>query len=152
MSLLAKLTEQKVYVHGAVYTLAKLYQEMGIPLIDFAPVSESAKGADFKKELIIAPPHALGSPWMKRFPSCKTALASGWMEVRGTRRRKALDMGFVLSDHADFSDLIKTIVETKAQTVLTTHGSAHTLAKYLQEEKGLEAYELKGLEAVFEED
>ena len=71
-------------------------------MIDFASVSDSSKGATFKQDLIIAPPSAMGTPWMKRFPSFRTAFASGWMEVRGTRRRKALDRGFVLSDHADW--------------------------------------------------
>jgi len=89
---------------------------------------------------------------MKRFPSFRTALASGWMEVRGNRRRRALDRGFVLSDHADWSDLIKTIDETKAKIVLTTHGNSATLARFLQEEKSLDARELKGLEANFEEE
>ena len=82
---------------------------------------------------------------MKRFYPYKTALASGWMQVRGTRKRKNLDQGFPLSDHADWQDLIRTVQETKASLVLTTHGNASTLARYLQEQK-VKAYPLAGME------
>lgn len=152
MSMLKNHSDKIVHLHGAVYSLSRLYKEMGTEMIDFAPVSESAKGTLFKQDLIIAPPSAIGTPWMKRFPLCRTAFASGWMEVRGTRRRKALDRGFVLSDHADWADLIRTIDETKAKIVLTTHGNSSTLAQYLREKKALDARELKGLEANFEEE
>lgn len=152
MSLLRQNTEKSVYLHGAVYSLSKLYEEMSVPLIPFTPVSETSKKADFTEDLIIAPPSAFGSPWMKRFPSSRAALASGWMEVRGARRRKALDRGFVLSDHADWKDLVNTIKETKAKIILTTHGNSAILAQYLREEKGLDARELKGLEANDEEE
>ena len=151
MSLLAKeKKDSTVHLHGAIFSLCKLYEEMGIKTLDFKPVSESAKGTSFAKDLIIAPPSALGTPWMKRFPSFRTAFASGWMEIRGTRRRKALDRGFVLSDHADWNALIQTIDETKAKIVLTTHGNSATLAHYLREEKNLDARELKGLDLILE--
>lgn len=152
MSMLNKLSKETIYLHGAIYPLCQLYRELGIEMIDFAPVSEKTKNEDFKKALILAPTSAIGTPWMKRFPSCKTAFASGWMEVRGTRRRKALDRGFVLSDHADWDELIKTIEQTKAKIVLTTHGNSAILARYLQEEKGIDARELKGLEANLQEE
>lgn len=150
MSLLADHTDKQVHLHGAVFSLSKLYESMGIKMIPFSAVSESAKGTSFAKELILAPPSAVGTPWMKRFPSSRTAFASGWMEVRGTRRRKALDRGFVLSDHADWNDLIKTIDETKAKIVLTTHGNSGTLARFLRETRNLDARELKGLEMITE--
>jgi putative mRNA 3-end processing factor len=152
MNMLKRQTGKTVHLHGAVYSLAKLYSDMGVDMINYATVSESAKGSSFKKDLIIAPPSAAGSPWMKRFPSCRIAFASGWMEVRGTRRRKALDRGFVLSDHADWTALVKTVEESKAKIVLTTHGNSATLARYLREVKGIDARELTGLEANFEEE
>jgi putative mRNA 3-end processing factor len=150
MALLMNQQGKKVHLHGAVFSLSKLYEQMNIPMIPFLPVSESVKGSSFGQDLILAPPSALGTPWMKRFPSCRTAFASGWMEVRGTRRRKALDKGFVLSDHADWNALIQTIEETKAQIVLTTHGNSATLARYLREEKNLDGRELKGLDIMME--
>lgn len=152
MNMLSSVKEKNIFVHGAVYSISKLYDSFGIQMIPYKPISETVKGAAFKQDLIIAPPSAAGSSWMKRFPSCKTALASGWMEVRGMRRRKALDRGFVLSDHADWTGLIKTIDETKAKIILTTHGNSAVLAKYLKEEKGLDARELRGLEHSDEED
>ncbi len=152
MSLLADQQDKVIQLHGAVVPLAKLYDQLGIAMIPFKPVSETAKGASFAGDLILAPPSAVGTPWMKRFPSCRTAFASGWMEIRGTRRRKALDRGFVLSDHVDWNALIQTIDETKAKIVLTTHGNCASLARYLCEEKGLDARELKGLEIIAEEE
>jgi putative mRNA 3-end processing factor len=152
MNLLLNKTDKTIHLHGAIYSLSMLYKEMGIEMIPFTRVSESAKGASFAQDLIIAPPSSIGTPWMKRFPSFRTAFASGWMEVRGTRRRKALDRGFVLSDHADWGSLIKTVEQTKAKIVLTTHGSSAILAQYLKEEKGIDARELKGLEANFDDE
>lgn len=152
MSMLKERSNKTIHLHGAVFSLSQLYKEMGIELPPFTAVSESVKGTSFKEDLIIAPPSAVGTPWMKRFPACKTAFASGWMEVRGIRRRKALDRGFVLSDHADWPGLIKTIEETKAKIVLTTHGNSATLSRYLQQVKGIDARELKGLEQNFEEE
>jgi len=150
MNLLSNYCETAIYLHGAIHSLATLYRDLEIKMLPFTAVSESEKGKNFTKDLILAPPSAIGTPWMKRFPSSRTAFASGWMEVRGTRRRKALDRGFVLSDHADWLELIRTIEYTKAKIVLTTHGNSSTLARYLREEKGIDARELKGLEANFE--
>lgn len=150
LSMLSQYTDKAIKVHGAVYSLSLLYKEFGVNMSEFAYVSDSAKGTTFTQDLIIAPPTAMGSPWMKRFPSFRTALASGWMEVRGNRRRKALDRGFVLSDHADWADLIRTIEETQAKIILTTHGNSATLARFLREERALDARELKGLN--FEEE
>lgn len=152
MSLIANHSDKCVHLHGAVYSLSKLYEEMGIKMIPFKPVSESAKGTSFPQDLILAPPSAMGTPWVKRFPGFRTAFASGWMEVRGTRRRKALDRGFVLSDHADWNALIQTIADTKAKIILTTHGNSATLAHYLREAKNLDALELKGLDLIESED
>lgn len=152
MSLLKEEKDKKVYLHGAVYSIAKIYEKLGISMISFSPVSEHEKGASFTQELILAPPSALGSSWMKRFPSCKTSFASGWMEIRGTRRRKALDQGLVFSDHADWNDLIRTIEQSQAKIILTTHGNSATLARYLREVKNKDARELKGLETISDEE
>ena len=91
------------------------------------------KGERFAGELIIAPPSAFGSPWLRRFGDASTAFASGWMRVRGNRRRRGFDRGFVLSDHVDWPALLRTIEETGARRVLATHGYSDTLARYLRE-------------------
>ena len=87
---------------------------------------------------MIAPPSAAGSPWVRKFEPASEALASGWMRVRGARRRKAVDRGFVLSDHADWPGLLTAVRESGATRVLVTHGFAAVLARHLRE-RGLDA-------------
>lgn len=147
MSLLTALTDNPIYLHGSILPLADIYAKAKVPLLPFLPISE--KSGSFLKELILAPPLAMGSPWLKRFYPYKTGFASGWMQVRGARKQRNIDRGFVLSDHADWSDLLTTIQETEAPIVLTTHGNASTLARYLQE-KGLKAFPLEGMEMIEE--
>ena len=132
---LARLTdpERVVLVHGAVEGLVELYREAGVAMLPTARVSETARGRSFAGELVLAPPAASGSTWMRRFGAHETAFASGWMRVRGTRRRKGFDRGFALSDHADWPALLRTIEETGARRVLVTHGYADELSRYLRE-------------------
>src|SRR5262249_35811068 len=73
------------------------------------------------------------TPWARRFGSASTALVSGWMRIRGTRRRRSLDRGFVLSDHADWPALLRAIDESGAETVWVTHGYRAPLVRWLQE-------------------
>jgi putative mRNA 3-end processing factor len=80
----------------------------------------------------------VGSPWLRRFGDAQTAFASGWMQVRGNRRRGGYDRGFVLSDHADWPGLLQAIEATGAQRVIVTHGSASAMVRYLAE-RGLQA-------------
>jgi putative mRNA 3-end processing factor len=130
---LARLTDRTVFVHGAIEALNECYRSAGVAMLPSRPVSETARGQSFAGELVLAPPAAGGSTWMRRFGPASTAFASGWMRVRGTRRRRGFDRGFVVSDHADWPDLLRTIEETGAERVLTTHGYAEPLARYLRE-------------------
>jgi putative mRNA 3-end processing factor len=123
-----------VLVHGAVEALVELYREAGVRMLPTAKVTETARGRSFAGELILAPPGAGGTTWMRRFGAHETAFASGWMRVRGTRRRKGFDRGFTLSDHADWPALLRTIEQTGARRVLVTHGYADELARYLREQ------------------
>ncbi|MBN9376756.1 MAG: DNA ligase-associated DEXH box helicase [Chlamydiales bacterium 38-26] len=138
-SLLKKYTDQPVLVHGAIAALNQIYEQEGVVLSAWKKPQESDL-KNFTHELILAPPSAAGSPWLKRFAPYKTALASGWMAVRGTRRRKGFDTGFILSDHADWNALIGTIEETCAKKVWVTHGNEEVLARYLHQMKKIEAY------------
>lgn len=135
---LASLTDRRVLTHGAIEPLVEIYRAAGVRLLPTEPVAEAKRGRSFAGELILAPPSAGGSPWMRRFRERETAFASGWMRVRGTRRRKGYDRGFVLSDHADWPALLRTVEDTGARRVLTTHGHADALARYLRE-RGLAA-------------
>ncbi|CAN5592546.1 ligase-associated DNA damage response exonuclease [soil metagenome] len=128
-----------IFTHGAVEPLVRAYRDSGVPLPETTPVSEVAKkDANWAGALIVAPPSADGTPWLRKFEPLSTAVASGWMQVRGVRRRRAVDRGFVLSDHADWPGLLTAIRETGATRILATHGSAGILAKYLREQ-GLDA-------------
>jgi putative mRNA 3-end processing factor len=135
---LATRSERAVLVHGAVEVLLYTYSEAGVRLVPTRAVGPRIRGEDFSGELVIAPPSAFGSTWLRRFGDCSTAFASGWMRVRGRRRWRGYDRGFVISDHADWPGLLDTIVQTGARRVLATHGYSETLARYLCEQ-GLQA-------------
>jgi putative mRNA 3-end processing factor len=91
-----------------------------------------------RKALVLAPPSAGGSTWMRRFGDYSDGFASGWMRLRGTRRRRGVDRGFVLSDHADWPGLLWAIEQTGAERVMVTHGSVGVLVRHLCE-LGLDA-------------
>lgn len=132
--------EQPILLHGAVASLVERYREAGVPMAATAAV-DLRKKQRYTGELIIAPPGASGSPWVRRFAPSRTGFCSGWMRVRGNRRRQGYDRGFVLSDHADWPALLDTIRESGASRVLLNHGFADTLVRYLREQ-GLDAGEL----------
>ncbi len=131
-----------IYVHGAVHNLNDIYRASGIGLPDARYVGEAAPKQDWSRALIVAPPSAQNSPWLRRFGRASTAFASGWMRVRGQRRRRSVDRGFVLSDHVDWPGIIRTIAETGAQRVYVTHGYTPPLVRWLTEQ-GVEAYALE---------
>ena len=130
---LAKLTDQTVFVHGMMLGMIEAYREAGVALPDVKPVIESRgrSRASFAGELVLAPLSARGTPWMRRLGTISDAFASGLMRVRGVRRQRAYDRGFVISDHADWPALLQTIAETGAARVLATHGHAEPLARHL---------------------
>jgi putative mRNA 3-end processing factor len=132
---LASLTDRPVYVHGAVEPYVEAYRAAGVRLLPTKPVGD-ARG--LAGELILAPISARGTPWMKRFRSFESAFASGILRIRGTRRRRGFDRGFVISDHADWPGLLRTVRETGAARVLATHGYRDALVRWLRE-SGLEA-------------
>ena len=134
---LATLTSEPVYVHGAVAALVEVYREAGVRMLPtLAP--EATRRADYRGALVLAPPSAAGSPWMRRFGEASTGFCSGWMRVRGDRRRRGYDRGFVLSDHADWPSLLRSFRETGARRILLTHGHTETLCRYLREQ-GIDA-------------
>ncbi len=131
---LAAFTDESVLVHGAIAAGVEVYRQSGIEMLETRPVSDEAKGAEFAGKLILAPPSAAGSAWMRRFGRAQTGFASGWMRIRGNRRRRNYDRGFVVSDHADWPDLIRTIRDTGAQRVIATHGNTDAIVRALNEE------------------
>jgi putative mRNA 3-end processing factor len=120
-----------IRAHSSVETYNSLYRQQGIALPNTAEASSKTDAS--VRPLILAPPSIIGSAWLKSFGPVSTAMASGWMRIRGTRRRRSLDRGFVLSDHADWPALLRAIDETRAETVWVTHGYRAPLARWLQE-------------------
>jgi putative mRNA 3-end processing factor len=135
---LAHCTDRPVFVHGALMDLTEVYRASGVRLPELRRATDTARGTSFKGELIAAPLSARGSTWMRRFAEHSSAFASGWMRIRGARRRRGYDRGFALSDHADWDGLLRTVEETGAGRVFVTHGYTHQLARYLAE-RGLDA-------------
>ena len=135
---LAPLVDAPVLVHGAVEPLNTLYRAAGVALAPTQLVRDTGRENRQRRALVLAPPTAAVPGWLRRFHEPETAFASGWMRLRGTRRRRALDRGFAISDHADWPALLRTILETGASRVLATHGDSAALVRLLAE-RGLDA-------------
>jgi putative mRNA 3-end processing factor len=127
-----------IYTHGAVENFCRLYRAQGIPLAPTTHAASAPAATDWTRALIIAPPSSNGSPWMRRFGPLSTGFVSGWMRIRGARRRRSLDRGFVLSDHADWPGLMSAIRASGASRVWVTHGYRAPVAEWLKQQ-GLEA-------------
>ncbi len=123
----------KIFTHGAVERLTEAYRECGVDLPETKYVGDVENKKDFAGSLVVAPPAALASTWTRKFGAHSTGFASGWMIVRGARRRKAVDRGFVLSDHADWGELQTAIRASEAETVFVTHGFIDELVRWLNE-------------------
>lgn len=132
-----------IFTHGAVERLTQAYRESGVTLPTTTYVGAVENKKDFIGSLIVAPPSAQQNVgWLRRFGTHSTGFASGWMMVRGARRQRAVDRGFVLSDHADWPELQTAIAGAEAETVYVTHGFSPEVVRWLQE-KGTNAVELK---------
>ena len=127
-----------IICHGAAEPLNQVYRAAGVALPPTMLATGVADKTLFKTALVIAPPSAGGSPWIKRFGDYSDAFASGWMQVRGARRRRSVDRGFVLSDHADWPGLMQAISASGASRVIVTHGQIPTMVRWLQQ-NGLDA-------------
>jgi putative mRNA 3-end processing factor len=123
-----------IHTHGAVERMNQVYRDSGVELPPTTHVGAVPAGADWSRALILAPLSARASPWTRRFTPFSSALASGWMRIRGTRRRRAIDRGFVLSDHVDWPGLQQTIRETSAEQIGVTHGYVGVLTRWLREQ------------------
>ena len=127
-----------ILVHGAVEPLNRAYREAGVRLPETAPLDAVKDKSALRRALVVAPPSVQGSAWLRRLGEYSDAFASGWMQLRGRRRRQGVDRGFVLSDHADWPGLQSAIAATGAARVIVTHGYEAVLVRYLSEQ-GLEA-------------
>jgi putative mRNA 3-end processing factor len=122
----------RIYTHGAVENMTRVLR----PLCDMPAtiqVTADLKKEDFTGSIVLAPPSAHGSPWIRKFTPFVTGTASGWMAFRGARARRAIDKGFVLSDHCDWYGLLDSIKATGAEKVICTHGYSDIFSRYLRE-------------------
>jgi putative mRNA 3-end processing factor len=137
---ISKVTDN-IILHGSVFEMHSLLKEKGMQLPDVVHHASFNKEKLNNPSVIIAPMSAMNTPWLKKFTPYKTAICSGWMQIRGHAKRQDCDKGFVLSDHADWDGLLSTIHQTGAERVFATHGFTHVLSRYLKD-KGIDAVEM----------
>lgn len=122
-----------VYAHGAVYEMHQAVLAGGGELPPLRRFSRDVPAAERARACIIAPPAAAGSPWLNAIRNARVASVSGWMALRGVRRRRGVDRGFAVSDHADWPSLERAIRATGAERVIATHGYTEPFARWLAE-------------------
>ncbi len=128
----------RIYTHAAVENLNDVVREFTI-LPETIRITKDTTKEEIHGNIVVAPPSAHGSPWLRKMVPYVTASASGWMTFRGARRRRAIDKGFVLSDHCDWQGLLQCIEATGANRIICTHGYSEIFSKFLRE-KGFEAF------------
>lgn len=123
----------KIFTHGAIENVNAILRKQGLNIPETTLVRPEIPKNEYQGQLVVAPPSALGALWMRRFQPHSTAMVSGWMALRGTRRRRAVDRGFVLSDHAGWEGLNQAIKSTGAENVVVTHGYTEIFAQWLHD-------------------
>ena len=134
----------KVYTHGVIENTNEALRRNGVLLNPTERITQDSVKEEVKKGIILAPPSSVGTPWMRKFQPYSFGYCSGWMAIRGAKRRRAADRGFVLSDHADWNGLISAIDATGCESVYLTHGYTATFSRYLKE-IGFDAHEVHTL-------
>jgi putative mRNA 3-end processing factor len=124
----------KIFTHGAVENTNEVLRAAGHLLPETTRITKETQPRDVNGHLVIAPPSAMGTAWMKRLRPFETAMVSGWMQVRGMRRRRNADRGFILSDHADWKGLNQAIADTGAENIYVTHGYTGIFSHWLAEQ------------------
>lgn len=133
--------ERPIYLHGALQTLCDLYESQGISLGSLRPATAGPKGIPrhaFQGEIVIAPPSAIADRWARRLPDPVVAMASGWMRVKQRARQRGVELPLVISDHADWDELLMTLEEVKAPEIWVTHGREEALV-HAATNKGIKA-------------
>lgn len=138
-----KETAQTIFAHGAIFNMQQTLINAGWNIMPVIRVTPETPKELLKSSVVIAPPSADGTSWMKKFHPYSVGVCSGWMQVRGNARRRNVDAGFALSDHADWDGLLQTVKETGAERVFVTHGFQSAFSRYLNEENIALAAEVK---------
>lgn len=134
-----------IYTHGAVDNITKLYEQNIGALPKNTRIDANVNIKDIKGAMIVAPPSAVGTPWIRKLQPYSLGICSGWMQLRGARRRKGADRGFIMSDHCDWDQLNTAVRGTGAENVYVTHGYKSIYSKWLQSNYGLNATEVDTL-------
>lgn len=137
--------EAEIFVHGAVANINEILISCCLPLPHSRRITPNMNKKAFKNAVIVAPPSAIGTPWLKRFEPYSVGVCSGWMQLRGARRRQSVDRGFVMSDHADWNQLNMAVDLTGAENIYVTHGYKSIFARWLRDEMKLNAVEVDTL-------
>lgn len=138
--------DEPIFLHGAMERLCRFYEESGVTLGELRPATIDNK-EELKGKLVLAPPSAIREKWSRRLHDPVVCFASGWMTVRQQARQRGVELPLVISDHADWPDLLRTIEETGAREVWVTHGQEDALV-HVCRERGLRArpLDLRGFE------
>jgi putative mRNA 3-end processing factor len=138
------LNNGTIYTHGTIENTTQALRNNGVILNPTVRITPETPRDEIKKGIVLAPPSSVGTSWMRRFGPYSFGYCSGWMAIRGAKRRRAADRGFVLSDHADWSGLVSAIGATGCEKVYLTHGYQASFARYLSE-IGFDAHEVHTL-------
>jgi putative mRNA 3-end processing factor len=138
-----KETTENIFVHGAIFNIQKTLIDSGFNLHEVKHVTTETPKDLLKETVVLAPPGAEGTSWLRKFHPYSLGVCSGWMQVRGNARRRNVDAGFALSDHADWNSLIETVKATGAEKVFVTHGFQAAFSRYLNEQNIAHASEVK---------
>ncbi|MFM7377213.1 MAG: ligase-associated DNA damage response exonuclease [Erythrobacter sp.] len=124
--------QETIWLHGAMEAMCRLYEEHGVALGDLRLVSDAPSKDAMRGGIILAPPSALNDRWSRRLPEPVTAMASGWMRVRQRARQRGVELPLVISDHADWNELTRTIAEVNPQETWITHGREEALLRWCE--------------------
>lgn len=122
-----------IYLHGALLKLCEYYQSQGVDLGELIPVSDITDLPSLAGEIVLAPPSALNDRWSRKFPNVLTCMASGWMQIRARSKQRRAELPLIISDHADWNELIETLVEVNPSELWVTHGRETALVHQAQQ-------------------
>lgn len=135
-------SQGKVFAHGSMESINTMLHRQGLAIPHIEKLTPEVNLNELRNGLILAPLSSLNSRWITKFTPASVAVASGWMSLRAAKRKKVIDKGFVLSDHADWNQLKYAISATGAKKVYITSGYSSALSRWM-EGIGIETHEVK---------
>jgi putative mRNA 3-end processing factor len=121
---------ETIWLHGAMKPLCDLYERHGVALGDLRLVGDATDSLAGK--IVLCPPSSIGDRWSRRFSDPIPAFASGWMRIRARARQRGVELPLIISDHADWPELVQTIKDVGAGEIWITHGRDDALSLQCQ--------------------